>query len=250
MALVTKTMHHDSIIENIFTNTELLKKEANLDKDLAAILVTELLWGKKLLQGESKPVQTIMKYRDELLSAVEIDDLAAKDEQCLNTSTNHQLITCIEKEEIFISKFQQGEIILCSRLPKCFTIHYCCCLNLVWRPRYVRVNTIRQSPDAVINYFAKNAWTKLKVPESYSEYIELIKSRLKESTFIQDYHMKEILLFPFGTVFAENRFYQNGTIVLQDKVNFVSFAMLIVKCSSSIFTQYSPTYRYLIICTY
>ena len=79
-------MHHHEIIENIFKNTELLKKEMSMDQNLAAVLVTELLWGKKLLQGDSKPIQTILKYKEELVSAIETDELM-EDEQCLQTGS-------------------------------------------------------------------------------------------------------------------------------------------------------------------
>ncbi|XP_065209778.1 28S rRNA (cytosine-C(5))-methyltransferase [Planococcus citri] len=188
MALVSKTMRYDKTIEDIFKNTKILTKEENMDENLAAILVTELLWGKKLLQGDSKPVQTIMKYKEILASAVESDKLI-DDEQCLQTS---------------------------------------------WRPRYVRINTIQHRPDAVINYFKKNAWTMLRTPETYVDYIELIKSNLKDAKFIRDYHMEEVLLFPFGTVFAENNMYRNGSFVLQDKASCMATRVLSPEPGSTI----------------
>lgn len=78
-------MQYNKVIDNIFENTKILTKEVNMDQNLAAILVTELLWGKKLLQGDSKPIQTIMKYKEELALAVETDEMI-EDEQCLQTS--------------------------------------------------------------------------------------------------------------------------------------------------------------------
>ena len=81
------------------------------------------------------------------------------------------------------------------------------------------MNTIRHSSEAITNYFKKNAWTLLKTPDSYSDFIDLVKTNLKESNFIQDYHLNDVLLFPFGTVFAENHLYRNGSFVLQDKVS-------------------------------
>jgi len=41
---------------------------------LAKILITELIWGKKRLGGDAKPVQTIMKYQEKfnsILSKIE-----------------------------------------------------------------------------------------------------------------------------------------------------------------------------------
>lgn len=70
MALVIKTLQHKNLINKIFDRTEVLQRENNLNSDLAAILVTELLWGKKGLQGDSKPVQTILKYQEVLVESL------------------------------------------------------------------------------------------------------------------------------------------------------------------------------------
>lgn len=83
-----KTMRYKDVIQHIFVNTGLLKNEECMDPNLAAVLVTELLWGKKLLPGQSKPIQVIMKYESELLSVINSDEVM-KDEQCLPTSKKY-----------------------------------------------------------------------------------------------------------------------------------------------------------------
>lgn len=90
---------------------------------------------------------------------------------------------------------------------------------LVWHPRYVRVNTLKQQSNAVINFFIKRAWKKLEIPEEYPAFLKYIKSNLKEDCFIRDFHLDDILLFPHGTVFTANTLVKNGSILLQDKVS-------------------------------
>lgn len=90
MGLVTKTLQHNRVLNKLFENTDLLKKEDRIDADLASVLVTELIWGKKVLQGDSKPVQTILKYQERLLASVPVDDLTLTDE-CIQTSKTQML---------------------------------------------------------------------------------------------------------------------------------------------------------------
>lgn len=68
MALVLKTLQYSEAVDKLFTRSELLKKEPNMNENLASVLVTELLWGKRNLEGDSKPVQTILKYQEELFA--------------------------------------------------------------------------------------------------------------------------------------------------------------------------------------
>lgn len=77
--------------------------------------------------------------------------------------------------------------------------------------------------EAVIQYFVNRTWKLLPVPEDYPAYLEHIKSNLKEGYFIRDYHMQDVLLFPYGTVFAKNIFFKNGSFLLQDKVKMIYF---------------------------
>lgn len=75
--------------------------------------------------------------------------------------------------------------------------------------------------DAVIQYFIKRTWKLLSVPDDYPAYLEHIKLNLKEGYFIRDYHMQDVILFPYGTVFAKNVFFKNGSFLLQDKVKMI-----------------------------
>ncbi|XP_026329160.1 probable 28S rRNA (cytosine-C(5))-methyltransferase [Hyposmocoma kahamanoa] len=65
-ALINETIKHAAEIDKIFESCGLLTKEPRLDPWLAKVLTAELLFGKKELPGNSKPVQTILSYKDRL----------------------------------------------------------------------------------------------------------------------------------------------------------------------------------------
>ncbi|XP_052836300.1 28S rRNA (cytosine-C(5))-methyltransferase [Drosophila gunungcola] len=53
-------------VDNAIAETGLLKDNPNLDICLAKVLVTELIFGRKSLNGDSKPVQTVRSYEEKL----------------------------------------------------------------------------------------------------------------------------------------------------------------------------------------
>ncbi|KAH8346188.1 hypothetical protein KR067_009918 [Drosophila pandora] len=57
-------------VENAIEETGLLKDNPNLDQYLAKVLVTELIFGRKQLNGESKPVQKVRSYEEKLQQAI------------------------------------------------------------------------------------------------------------------------------------------------------------------------------------
>eukprot|EP00099_Drosophila_melanogaster_P023116 NP_650787.1 Nop2/Sun-like domain containing protein 5 [Drosophila melanogaster] len=57
-------------LEKAIEETGLLRDNPSFDPSLAKILVTELLFGRKELNGESKPVQTVRSYKDRLLNSI------------------------------------------------------------------------------------------------------------------------------------------------------------------------------------
>lgn len=64
-ALVVETIKHAKELDDLLTRSKLLQKETRLQPWLAKILITELLFGKKELKGESKPIQTILSYKNQ-----------------------------------------------------------------------------------------------------------------------------------------------------------------------------------------
>ena len=73
---MTECLKYESAIEEAFVKLDILTSERPLDKNLAFILTTELLFGKKTLPGESKPVETIMKYHDKLKDIIDAKDFS------------------------------------------------------------------------------------------------------------------------------------------------------------------------------
>jgi len=65
-ALITKTIQNNKLLDRLLKKTKLIQENPQLNVWLAKILVTELILGKGKLQGNSKPVQTVLKYSDVL----------------------------------------------------------------------------------------------------------------------------------------------------------------------------------------
>nr|CAD7410874.1 unnamed protein product [Timema poppensis] len=89
-------------------------------------------------------------------------------------------------------------------------------LPAVGSPRYVRVNTLLSSIEDVIEIFQAEGWQLDVTPDSYQAFLQSV-SNLSEDHFIQDLHMKELLIFPKRTEFFHHHLYQNGSIFLQNK---------------------------------
>ncbi|KAM8704110.1 hypothetical protein ACLKA7_008681 [Drosophila subpalustris] len=58
------------VIDSAIEETGLLKENPNLDAALAKVLVTELIFGRGQLNGESRPVQTVRSFKDRLQTAI------------------------------------------------------------------------------------------------------------------------------------------------------------------------------------
>ncbi|XP_063975530.1 28S rRNA (cytosine-C(5))-methyltransferase [Diachasmimorpha longicaudata] len=65
-ALATTTLHNGGKLNEIIRKSQILFKEPRFDPWLARVLITELIWGKGVLKNESKPVQTILTYEQEI----------------------------------------------------------------------------------------------------------------------------------------------------------------------------------------
>lgn len=70
-ALSVNTLQAGPQLDLLLQRTQILTEQPRLDPWLARVLITELLWGKKHLSGESKPIQTILLYADLLQKELE-----------------------------------------------------------------------------------------------------------------------------------------------------------------------------------
>lgn len=91
------------------------------------------------------------------------------------------------------------------------------------KPRFFRVNTLLTTLEKMLEKLSKLKFIKLKSPGSYVEFLELIKSdKFKgRNVFVQDVHIKELLVFNSKVKFYEIEEYNNGSLIVQDKVNLV-----------------------------
>ncbi|XP_076648392.1 nop2/Sun-like domain containing protein 5 [Halictus rubicundus] len=65
-SLCLNTLQNEAQLNRLLKDTGILTKESRLDPWLAKIFITELLWGKKAINTECKPAQSVLKYETEL----------------------------------------------------------------------------------------------------------------------------------------------------------------------------------------
>lgn len=68
LALLTACVDHRSQLAALRDHLQWAEREPRLDPDLADVLLTELLWGKGRLPGQSRPIQTILAYESPIRS--------------------------------------------------------------------------------------------------------------------------------------------------------------------------------------
>lgn len=69
-------------IDNAIEETGLLRDNPRLDSALAKVLVTEIIYGRGQLNGESKPVQTVREYKERLQQALGVAGVVRKKGRC------------------------------------------------------------------------------------------------------------------------------------------------------------------------
>lgn len=73
----------------------------------------------------------------------------------------------------------------------------------------------------MLKKLSEHKFKKLDTPKTYVEFLELIKSdKFKANNFVQDFHIKELLVFNSKVKFYKLEEYNNGSLIIQDKVNF------------------------------
>jgi len=53
-------------LDQLISNTEILIEQPRLDPWLTRVLIVELLWGKKCLKSDCKPIQILLSYEYKL----------------------------------------------------------------------------------------------------------------------------------------------------------------------------------------
>ena len=83
-ALVMETVNHHKQIEEAANKIQLFENEPRFNKQLAFVLINELIWGKETLPGSSLPVQTVLKYKKRLKKTIDVN--SSKDLRALDAS--------------------------------------------------------------------------------------------------------------------------------------------------------------------
>lgn len=78
---MSETLHHCKELQSIIDQTNILVENPRFDPWLARVLITELLWGKKVLKSEAKPVVTVLNYKEKLQQAL-VQNLDAAVDPC------------------------------------------------------------------------------------------------------------------------------------------------------------------------
>lgn len=81
------------------------------------------------------------------------------------------------------------------------------------------------SVNEAIENFQEEGWNFQSGFENYSSFLNAI-SNLNEETFVQDFHIPDLLVFPHGTAFFNHPGYKSGSIILQDKVFWKKYYLL------------------------
>ena len=69
--MVSETLRHSKELQFVIDSSKILVENPRFDPWLARILLTELLWGKKVLKSEAKPILTVLSYKEKVQQAYE-----------------------------------------------------------------------------------------------------------------------------------------------------------------------------------
>ncbi|XP_025190935.1 probable 28S rRNA (cytosine-C(5))-methyltransferase [Melanaphis sacchari] len=101
-------------------------------------------------------------------------------------------------------------------------------ISKAFKPRFFRINTLITTLEEMLEKLSKLKFIKLETPKSYAEFLELIKSDKfkKKNVFVQDVHIKELLVFNSKVKFYELEEYNNGSLIVQDKASCLAAYLL------------------------
>lgn len=101
-------------------------------------------------------------------------------------------------------------------------------------PRYVRINTLITNADRVHSHLAREGWRWEEQDfSSYDDFLDCVQN-LDTDSYMVDYHMKDLLVFPPNTPFWNDSLYRKGAIILQDKASCLPVVLSNSKSGSNI----------------
>lgn len=88
-------------------------------------------------------------------------------------------------------------------------------------PRYVRINTLKISDDECLKALKDQGYQVVRLKKSISlNNFKKFVEKLESSKIYLDPHVENLLIFPKGTDLHAKELVKNGSLILQDKVNF------------------------------
>lgn len=76
---MSETLQHCKELQSLIDETKILIENPQFNPYLARVLITELLWGKKVISSQAKPILTVLKYETKLQQALMQNSDAAVD---------------------------------------------------------------------------------------------------------------------------------------------------------------------------
>ncbi|XP_076086072.1 28S rRNA (cytosine-C(5))-methyltransferase-like isoform X2 [Mytilus galloprovincialis] len=180
LALVCETLRYGSYLSDIADQVDLLKTEHLLkyDNSLAEALLFDFLIGKKGLVRAGRLKQTMTRHKTDIQKA-------------------YQKI-CEEAGVTSLSEVMDEQDIAL--------------------PRYVRVNLIKTTVEAVISAL-ESEWEYVVSPATNMKRFRKAIQEFEKHHFTRDLHLPDVLVFPPGTDFHDHELMLKGEIILQDKAS-------------------------------
>ncbi|XP_004630496.2 probable 28S rRNA (cytosine-C(5))-methyltransferase [Octodon degus] len=178
-ALVCETQRYSAVLDAVIASAGLLRAEKKLRPHLAKVLVYELLLGKGFRGGRGRWKPLLGRHQARLKAEL------ARLKVHRGVSRNEDLL------EVGSRPGSASQV-----------------------PRFVRVNTLKTSPDDAVDYFKRQGFSY----QGRASSLEDLQA-LKGKHFALDPLLPELLVFPAQTDLHEHPLYRAGHLILQDKAS-------------------------------
>ncbi|XP_004761702.1 28S rRNA (cytosine-C(5))-methyltransferase isoform X1 [Mustela putorius furo] len=177
-ALVCETQRYSAVLDAVIAGAGLLRAEKKLRPHLAKVLVYELLLGKGFRGGGGRWRPLLERHQARLkaeLARLKVQRRVSRNEDLLQVGSRPGTASQV--------------------------------------PRFVRVNTLKTSPEDAVDYFKRQGFSY----QGRASSLEDLRA-LKGKCFLLDPLLPELLVFPAQTDLHDHPLYRAGHLILQDKV--------------------------------
>ncbi|XP_044089542.1 28S rRNA (cytosine-C(5))-methyltransferase isoform X1 [Neovison vison] len=178
-ALVCETQRYSAVLDAVIAGAGLLRAEKKLRPHLAKVLVYELLLGKGFRGGGGRWRPLLERHQARLkaeLARLKVQRRVSRNEDLLQVGSRPGTASQV--------------------------------------PRFVRVNTLKTSPDDAVDYFKRQGFSY----QGRASSLEDLRA-LKGKCFLLDPLLPELLVFPAQTDLHDHPLYRAGHLILQDKAS-------------------------------